>query len=98
MSYDVDAGNGEFNYTSNMSRFFTDFGVYPPEWDGIHRHEVADRIDAALVSINANQLTSLKAEYDSPNGWGKVENAISFLQRVRDACRYEVPERVKVWI
>ena len=96
MSYDVNAGKDWVNYTSNMRRFFTDFDVYPPDWDGASRHEVADRIDAALVSINVNQMSTLKDEYDAPNGWGTVDTAIGFLTRVRDACRYELPEKVQV--
>lgn len=96
MSYDVEAGTADFNFTSNMRRFFTDFGVYPPSWDGVSRHEVADQIDTALASINTNSMSALKSEYDASNGWGKVEHAIGFLTRVRDACRYEIPEKVKV--
>ena len=97
MSYDVDAGKDWHNITSNLGKFFNDFGVYPPDWDGKPRREVADQIDLALQSISANRLETLKAEYDSPNGWGKVENGIKFLEKVRDSCRYELPEEVRVW-
>lgn len=96
MSYDVDAGKDSHNITYNLARFFKDFDAYPPDWDGKPRTEVADKIDAALVSINANQLAALKAEYDSPNGWGLVEHGISFLENVRDSCRYVLPEIVRV--
>lgn len=96
MSYDVDAGMDWFNYTSNMRRFFTDFGAYPGDWHGRSRHEVADEIDVAIKQIEANDLNALKREYDASNGWGDVEGATQFLRDVRDACRYELPETVEV--
>lgn len=96
MSYDVDAGKGWHNITYNLHQFFKDFDVYPPDWDGKPRAEVADRIDQALVSIRANRLEALKAEYDAPNGWGLVEHGIEFLEQVRDSCRYQLPEIVRV--
>ena len=48
MSYDVSAGNREENYTSNMSRFFTDFGAWPGGWAGRDRKEVGREIGQAL--------------------------------------------------
>ncbi|UOE45498.1 hypothetical protein [Agromyces larvae] len=96
MSFDVQAGLDWHNYTSNMHRFFRDFDAYPPDWDGMDRYEVAERIDAALTMIESNDLGALKAEYDAPNGWGSVETAIGFLRSVRDSCRQVVPKRVRV--
>lgn len=100
MSYDVTAGGESFNYTSNMSRFFKDFGVYPGSWEGRNRFEVADEIDLAFTSIEANQISALKSEYDAPNGWGDVEGATKFLREVRGGCRmeaYVIPDSVSVW-
>ena len=96
MSYDIYAGGQWFNYTSNMRRFFSDFGVYPPDLDGLTRYEVADRIDRALATIGENQMEALRAEHDAANGWGSVPTAVEFLEEVRQACRYEIPERVEV--
>src|SRR5690606_6545517 len=96
MSYDINAAGKWFNYTSNMHRFFIELGVYPPDFNGLTRYEVADRIDRALEFINANQMETLRTEYDSENGWGSVPSAVKFLEEVRDACRYEIPERVEV--
>jgi hypothetical protein len=96
MSYDVDAGIDSHNYTSNMRQFFVDFGVYPPSWNGKDRNVVADEIDGALASIEANRLETLKAEYNAPNGWGDVETAIKFLRSVRNSCRREIPQTVHV--
>lgn len=96
MSYDVQAGLDWHNYTYNMSRFFTDFGVNPKSWDGLGRLEVARRIDAALSKIEQRDLAELKAGYDSPNGWGDVETAIGFLRSVRDSCLQTIPRKVSV--
>ena len=96
MSYDIEAGSDWHNYTSSMSQFFKDFDAYPPDWDGMERHAVADKIDAALVNINMNDLATLKSEYDADNGWGSVETAIRFLSGVRASCRAEIPTKVKV--
>lgn len=96
MSYDVVVGPDWYNYTSNMSRFFRDFDVYPPDWDGRDRFEVADKIDHALESISVNRIETLKAEYDTPNDWGHMETAIEFLKKVRDSCRREIPQKVSV--
>lgn len=98
MSYDVDAGGREFNYTSNMGEFFRDFGAYPGDWQGHTRHYVGDEIDTALAKIEVMNRSDLKLKYDPPNGWGSVEGATAFLREVRDACRWEVPEKVEVWL
>lgn len=96
MSYDITAGGKWFNYTSNMHRFFTDFGAYPGDWEGQNRYEVADKLDVAIKQIESNDLDALKREYDAPNGWGEVGSATQFLREVRDACRRELPDTVEV--
>lgn len=99
MSYDIDVSNEEFNYTVNMRQFFVDFDVFPKDWDGVHRDEVAAQIDHALKLIGMHDIELLKEAYDSPNGWGKVENAITFLRKVRAACVREMhdPNYAYVW-
>lgn len=96
MSYDVTAGGEWFNYTSNMHRFFKDFGAYPGDWEGRSRYEVADELDVAIKQIQSNDLDALKREYDAPNEWGEVGSATQFLRKVRDACRRELPVNVEV--
>lgn len=96
MSYDVDVAGEWFNITYNLSEFFRDFGAYPPDWDEKPRSEVGQVIDVALLKIGDRQLADLKIEYDSPNGWGKVEHAIDWLTRVREACYREMDDVVRV--
>lgn len=91
MSYDITVLDEEFNYTSNMGRFFMDFGVYPPDWTGKPRAAVGASIRSALESIRANRIETLKTEYDAPNGWGSAETAIDFLERVAAACEKPRP-------
>ncbi len=70
MSYDVYAGKDSHNITYNLARFFKDFDAYPPDWDGKPRGEVADRIDAALMNIRANQGATRKPHPRSPPRYG----------------------------
>lgn len=86
MSYDVTVGTKEFNYTSNMRKFFVDFGVHPRDMHGEPPHEVAFRIAQALKDILLYGFEDLKSEYDAPNGWGSVEGAIRFLMDIYMAC------------
>lgn len=86
MSYDVTVGTKDFNYTYNMGKFFTDFGVHPRDLHGEPPQEVAFRISLALLNIARYDFEDLKREYDSPNGWGTVETAIRFLMDIYMAC------------
>lgn len=86
MSYDIDVGTQEFNYTYNMGKFFKDFGVHPRDMHGEPPYEVAFRISLALTKIPLYGLEDLKSEYDAPNGWGTVEGATRFLMDIYMAC------------
>lgn len=96
MSYDVYVGGEGHNYTSNLRAFFIDFHVYPPDWKGRPRAEVAAEIEAGLAMIRSNDLPTLRAEYNPPNGWGSVDSAIEWLSEVRVSCLRELPEMVGV--
>lgn len=96
MSYDLHVGKDWHNYTYNMWKFFQDFNVYPPDWDGKLRTEVGDQIDDALELIRLHNIDTLGEKYDAPNGWGSVQGAIKFLEAVRDSCRWQAPEIVRV--
>jgi hypothetical protein len=96
VSYDVTVAGEWFNYTSNMYEFFKDFDVYPPNWHGIDRHDLADKIDAALVKVAAEPIGDMREKYDAPNGWGDVESAVEWLTKVRDAARVEITDKVGV--
>lgn len=96
MSYDVHAGFRDHNITFNLYQFFKDFNAYPYDWDGRGRFEVANAIDEALQDIESRDLQELKSQYDASNRWGQVEHGIKFLKAVRDSCRAEIPEIVRV--
>lgn len=88
MSYDVTIADEEFNYTSNLSRFFSVFGVHPlAHMNGQPAAKVAGLIDSALAAAAAFDQEELAAKWDSPNGWGKMRSALPWLADVRDACR-----------
>jgi len=94
MSYDVTVMGEDFNCTSNMGRFFDDFDAYPPDWDGMHRADVAERIERAIARIESTSLEDLKSRYDAPSGWGKVENAVEMLKAVHAACVKPAPSEI----
>jgi hypothetical protein len=96
MSYDVTAGGEWFNITSNMHRFFKRFDVYPPDWHGKPRAEVAAAIEKALADIRSHDLEALRAEFDAPNGWGNVPVAINWLIDIHQACVRVYPDTVEV--
>ena len=86
MSYDVTVGTKDFNYTSNMGKFFMDFGVHPWDMHGEPPYEVAVRITQALRDIARYGFGELTYDYDAPNGWGDVEGATRFLMDIYMAC------------
>lgn len=99
MSYDVTINGEWFNYTSNMHQFFQDFGVYPPDWQGQHHTKVATSIRMALEVIRSQDPVELAVKYDAPNGWGSVESAIDWLERIAaasDKAWNPPPELVEV--
>lgn len=95
MSYDVDAGHREENYTSNMRAFFQAFDAYPPDWAGRDRHEVGHEIGAALRRIARTDRDILE-RFNAPNGWGDWESATRFLIRIWAGCFHETPNTIEV--
>lgn len=88
MSYDLTIADEEFNFTSNMSRFFSVCGVHPmAHMNGQPAAKVADLIDSALAAAAEFDQDDLAEKWDSPNGWGKIRHALPWLEAVRDACR-----------
>ena len=54
-----------FNYTYNLSAFFTDYKVHPKhDLDGLTAGEAAARIDKALKDIYLEPLYVLRGKYD----------------------------------
>lgn len=87
MSYDVTVGDRDFNYTWNLSKFFSIFQVHPySHFNGRYAGEVAERITSGLEAIEKMDLATLREKYDAPNKWGDVPSAIEWLKGIRDAC------------
>lgn len=100
MSYDVEVGGEDVNYTSNMRPMMSEFGMYPPDWDGRNRREVGLEIGAGLrrlVRERDADRAAFDRKYDAPNGWGSVDTALRWLLGIYFACFYEMPETVRVW-
>ena len=77
-----------FNYTYNLSAFFTDYKVHPKhDLDGLTAGEAAARIDKALKDIYLEPLYVLRGKYNPPNYWGSVDSAIAWLKLIYDYCR-----------
>lgn len=96
MSYDIDVYGESRNYTSNMAQFFRDFNVYPPNWDGKNRDQVAAEISNGLADIYSWPMSILKLKYDAPNGWGDVASAITLLEDIHRFCTMKHDETVEV--
>ena len=66
-----------FNYTYNLSAFFTDYKVHPKhDLDGLTAGEAAARIDKALKDIYLEPLYVLRGKYNPPNYWGSVDRMV----------------------
>lgn len=76
-----------FNYTYNLCKFFSDYGVRPTtDLDGLTAEACAGRITLALRRIEAENPFLLDRLYNPDNGWGSVRGATAWLRRVRDYC------------
>lgn len=77
-----------FNYTYNLSAFFTAYKVNPKhDLDGLTAGEAAARIDKALKDIYLEPLYVLRGKYNPPNYWGSVDSAIAWVKRLYVYCR-----------
>ena len=94
---------GSLNYTSNMSRFFTNFfkldtnkGI--KSLNGLSGKDLINEIDDFNLRIELKYangrtyketLVLLAQEYDPKNSWGSVHGALDLLNDIREiAVRY----------
>lgn len=100
MSYDVDIGDAEFNYTWNMGPMFR---AGMPDGiaglNGLTGRQAFKRLDAALTKLSKERYADefgFRAKHNAPNGWGDVDSAFQFLRELRAACDRYPRHRVKV--
>lgn len=98
MSYDIDIGDREFNYTYNLSKFFHEFirdelGVTGLQaLHGKKGKEAAVLLGKAFEEISQKLYAEKKnygmfaAEYDPDNGWGNTYGATLLLGDLLAAC------------
>lgn len=100
MSYDIQVGSYDFNYTSNMAKMFYD------HMDG-GLHSLHGKTGSQAAKIIASCFdgfyrdytsgTQFRSKYDAPNGWGSTDGAMIFLARIMAACHASPRSKVKVW-
>lgn len=87
-----------FNFTYNLSDFFTRFHVNPrKDLDGKSADDVADKIDKALDDIKQYDMEILRTSFEPHYRHEDVIRATGWLRTIRNFCRahpdYMVVER-----
>lgn len=103
MSYDIDIGGEDFNYTWNLGRLFYDFiPAVDSERGGLHElhgktgSQARDILSGAFDRMNHSDAVH-RQRYDAPNGWGSTAGAILFLARIMAACNRHPRSKVSLW-
>jgi hypothetical protein len=77
------------NITHNLGKMADAAGIYKYLW---HPEVVGIKTAGDLIDPLTVGLAKLKADpdafriYNAPNGWGKYENLVSFVEAYLDAC------------
>jgi len=102
MSYDVEIGDWQGNYTYNLGAFFR-WAFEPIVDDGLNSlHELSaflakPLIEDALKRIFGSNREELRSRFTPSNYWGSVEGAIRFLEETLAACESARPtDRVRI--
>lgn len=107
MSYDVDIGDFEANYTSNGNDIYynnLDGGL--PALDGLTGKQAASKIETWIYNFDREVLDNWESaaigepkiteKYDSSNGWGSTIGAIIFLMKILSACNKYPKHKLKI--
>ncbi len=84
------------NITHNLTLMAQRAGIYEALW---RPEEIGIAVAAQLIEPLTKGLAMLKSDpehyrqFDAPNGWGKYEHFVPFVERYLDACR-ENPDAV----
>ena len=82
------------NITHNLTKMAKEAGIYRPMW---HPSELGITTASQLIEPLEAGLKVLESDpdkfrkYDSPNGWGRYENLVSFVKEYLAACK-EYPD------
>lgn len=105
MSYDVDVGEADFNYTYNLSRFFHAHIRVGEETglrslDGMTGAQAVKALDEAFDSARDELRevgdAELRRRYEPSNGRGSLYGATLFLAELQAACAANRRKRVRV--
>ena len=89
------------NITHNLGKMAGRCGLYNvlwhPEWERFEKAgEIVERLMDGLALLKANE--AFFRRFDSPNGWGKYEHFISFVEEVAKACHENRGATIRVSI
>lgn len=74
------------NITHNMTSLWEALGIYEQLYKshGKYANDIYEKVRRALDALTIDP--EFYKQYDSPNGWGTYDNAVSFLSKVVRAC------------
>ena len=77
------------NITHNLSKMADALGIYEAVWrpdeNGItHARQIIERLGTAIYEMRANP--DKYRQFDAPNGWGKYEHFLPWIERYQAAC------------
>lgn len=110
MSYDVSIGKWEGNYTCNSpgplcySHLDIEDGLQGLH--GLRGYEAAPLLTAFWAGVNGERHAlwdgdrpgdvDLRKKYDSPNGWGSLVGALTFMGELTAACALYPKQKIVV--
>ena len=78
------------NITHNLGKMAEEAGIYQHLWRpgeiGIHKAEqLIEPLERGLSFLQSDPERF--RQFDAPNGWGRYENLVTFVQNYLTACR-----------
>jgi hypothetical protein len=88
------------NITHNLNKMAEAAGIYrhlwrPDEIGITEAHQLIEPLREGLAKLLADPVGMSK--YDAPNGWGKYEHLVAFVEQYLAACMKHPDASVKVW-
>lgn len=108
MSYDVDIGDSQFNYTYNLSPMF--YYLIPKNENGTGGINLLDGMTGEQAfTVLADALekagdevsdwfepSTYRMKFDAPNGWGTTVGGLMFMANIMAACARNPRKHVRV--